>query len=67
MLATNSIGATGKGAASTGSAVSTNQETMIPLAAVAKFQAGRDAARGQSSGATGRQHHFVQSAAGRVA
>ena len=34
-LATNSIGATGKGVASTGSAVSTSQETMIPLAAVA--------------------------------
>jgi multidrug efflux pump len=34
-LATNSIGATGKGAASTGSAVSTSKETMIPLSAVA--------------------------------
>src|SRR6185437_4362137 len=30
-LATNSIGATGKGVASTGSAVSTKQEIMIPL------------------------------------
>ena len=40
MLATNSIGATGKGAASTGSAVSTNQETMIPLSAVAHFKQG---------------------------
>ncbi|MBU6461159.1 MAG: efflux RND transporter permease subunit [Bradyrhizobium sp.] len=39
-LATNSIGATGKGAASTGSAVSTNQETMIPLSAVAGFTQG---------------------------
>ena len=39
-LATNSIGATGKGVASTGSAVSTNQETMIPLAAVARFTQG---------------------------
>ncbi|SDT60109.1 efflux RND transporter permease subunit [Bradyrhizobium canariense] len=39
-LATNSIGATGKGVASTGSAVSTNQETMIPLSAVAKFTQG---------------------------
>src|SRR6201994_124589 len=36
--ATNSIGATGKGVASTGSAVSTNQETMIPLAQVASFK-----------------------------
>jgi multidrug efflux pump len=39
-LATNSIGATGKGVASTGSAVSTNQETMIPLSAVAHFGQG---------------------------
>ncbi len=39
-LATNSIGATGKGVASTGSAVSTNQETMIPLSAVAHFTRG---------------------------
>jgi multidrug efflux pump len=39
-LATNSIGATGKGVASTGSAVSTNQETMIPLSAVASFTQG---------------------------
>jgi multidrug efflux pump len=39
-LATNSIGATGKGVASTGSAVSTSQETMIPLSAVAHFTQG---------------------------
>ena len=39
-FATNSIGATGKGAASTGSAVSTNQETMISLSAVASFTQG---------------------------
>ena len=36
-LANNSIGQTGKGVASTGSAVSTKQETMIPLSAVAHF------------------------------
>jgi multidrug efflux pump len=36
-LANNSIGQTGKGVASTGSAVSTRQETMIPLSAVAHF------------------------------
>jgi multidrug efflux pump len=35
--ATNSIGATGKAAASTGTAVSTSQETMIPLSSVAAF------------------------------
>src|SRR5579864_6825555 len=39
-LATNSIGQTGKGVASTGSAVSTRQETMIPLSAVAHFGQG---------------------------
>jgi multidrug efflux pump len=39
-LANNSIGATGKGVSSTGSAVSTNQETMIPLSAVAHFTQG---------------------------
>jgi multidrug efflux pump len=36
-LALNSIGNTGKGAASTGSAVSTNAEAMVPLGAVAHF------------------------------
>ena len=36
-LATNSIAASGRGAVSTGSAVSTSVETMIPLSAVAKF------------------------------
>jgi multidrug efflux pump len=39
-LATNSIGQTGKGAASTGSAVSTSKEIMIPLSAVAHFGQG---------------------------
>jgi multidrug efflux pump len=39
-LATNSIGATGKGAASTGAAVSTNQETMIPLSRSRSFGQG---------------------------
>jgi multidrug efflux pump len=39
-LANNSIGATGKGVASTGSAVATTQETMIPLSAVASFVQG---------------------------
>src|ERR1700719_3957907 len=39
-LANNSIGATGKGVSSTGSAVSTNTETMIPLSAVASFTQG---------------------------
>jgi multidrug efflux pump len=40
-LATNSIGATGKGASSTGTAVSTSRETMIPLSSVARFAQGQ--------------------------
>jgi multidrug efflux pump len=40
-LATNSIGATGKVPSSTGTAVSTRQETMIPLSGVARFEQGR--------------------------
>jgi multidrug efflux pump len=39
-LATNSIGAAGKGASSTGTAVSTSLETMIPLSSVARFAQG---------------------------
>jgi multidrug efflux pump len=38
--AENSIATTGKGSASTGQAVSTNKETMIPLAAFAHYQMG---------------------------
>jgi multidrug efflux pump len=36
-LATNSIGASGKAGSSTGTAVSTSRETMIPLSSVARF------------------------------
>ena len=39
-LALNSIGNTGKGTASTGAAVSTNAETMVPLSAVTHFATG---------------------------
>ena len=39
-LATNAITAIGHGAASTGTAVSTNKETMVPLAAFASFHPG---------------------------
>jgi multidrug efflux pump len=39
-LATNSIGATGKVTSSTGTAVSTSPETMIPLSSVARFAQG---------------------------
>src|SRR6202023_444803 len=37
----NSIGATGKSTSSTGTAVSTSQETMIPLSSVARFAQGQ--------------------------
>jgi multidrug efflux pump len=37
---TNALANSGRGGASTGSAVSTNQETMVPLAAVSHFGAG---------------------------
>jgi multidrug efflux pump len=40
-LATNSIGATGKGVSSTGTAVSTSPETMIPLSSVARYGQGQ--------------------------
>jgi multidrug efflux pump len=40
-LATNSIGATGKAASSTGTAVSTSQEAMIPLSSVTQFGQGQ--------------------------
>jgi multidrug efflux pump len=40
-LALNSIGNTGKGAASTGAAVSTNAEAMVPLSAVATYAPGK--------------------------
>ena len=40
-LATNSIGATGKGVSSTGTAVSTSPETMIPLSSVVRLGQGQ--------------------------
>ncbi|WP_213772940.1 efflux RND transporter permease subunit [Bradyrhizobium sp. dw_78] len=40
-LATNSISATGKGGSSTGTAVSTSEERMIPLSSVARFGQGQ--------------------------
>ncbi|MFC0398891.1 efflux RND transporter permease subunit [Paraburkholderia rhizosphaerae] len=39
-LANNSIAASGKSSASTGAAVSTSQETMVPLSSIAKFGPG---------------------------
>jgi len=40
-LALNSIGNTGKGAASTGAAVTTSAETMVPLSAIATYAPGK--------------------------
>src|ERR1700753_2273987 len=51
--ATNAIGSTGKAASSTGAAVSTNQETMIPLSAVASFKDGSTPLAGHHQGLLG--------------
>jgi multidrug efflux pump len=40
-LATNQIGATGKASASSGAAVSTSGETMVPLAAISRYEPGK--------------------------
>ncbi len=53
--ATNSIGNVGKGSASSGAAVSTNTETMVPLAAVASY------APGNTPLAVNHQGNFVSS------
>ncbi len=53
--ALNSIGSTGKAAASSGSAVSTNVETMVPLSAFARWQ------RGSTPLAINHQGQFVAS------
>jgi multidrug efflux pump len=53
--AQNSLGATGKGASSSGSAVSTSQETEVPLSAFARW------ARGNTPLAVNHQSQFVAS------
>ena len=55
------------GSASTGAAVSTSAETMVPLAAFSQLRAGQHAARGQSPGAVRRHHDLLQPGAGQVA
>ena len=61
-LALNSIGNTGKGAASTGSAVSTNAETMVPLSAVTHFAPGNIPLAVNHQGLFVATTHFVQPA-----
>ena len=50
--ATNALANTGKGSASSGAAVSTSKETMVPLAAFTALRARQHAAGGQPSGAS---------------
>ena len=64
---TNALANTGHGSTSAGAAVSTNKETMIPLAAVSHYQPGQHAAVGQSPGIVRRLDHLVQPAAGQIA
>ena len=66
-LATNSIGASGKGASSTGTAVSTSTETMIPLASVARFTQSETPLSVNHQDLLVVEHRLLQSAAGRLA
>ena len=52
---TNSLANTGAARASTGAAVSTSAETMVPLSAFSHYGPGNDAARGQSPGSVRRR------------
>ena len=64
---TNQIAVSGRGSASTGAAVSTAPETMIPLSAVTRYDFGTHAACGQPPGPVRRQHDLVQPGAGQDA
>ena len=63
----NALANTGHGPTSAGAAVSTNKETMIPLAAVSKYAPGPHSLIGQPPGLVRRLDHFVQSQAGQIA
>ena len=63
-LATNSLAASGHSSASSGAAVSTSLETMVPLSAFAHYRAGPHAAQRQSSGTVCRGDDFLQSCVG---
>ena len=65
-LATNSIGATGKGVASTGSAVEHQAGNHDSAVCGRALHPGRNSAGGQSPGTAGRHHHLVQPAAQRL-
>ena len=60
-LATNSLAASGHTSASSGAAVSTSVETMVPLSAFARSRAGAHAAQRQSSGTVRGLDDLVQS------
>ena len=64
---TNAIAVSGRGTASTGAAVSTAPETMIPLSAVTQLRVRHHAARRQPPGPVRRQHDLVQPGAGQDA
>ena len=57
--AINALANTGKGATSSGAAVSTAVETMVPLAALSHYNAGNAPALRQSSGLVRRLDHFL--------
>ena len=56
-----------QGSASTGAAVSTSKETMVPLSAFSHLRPGHHAAGGQSPGAVRRHHDLVQPGTRQVA
>ena len=58
--AVNGLANSGRGAVSTGAAVSTAGEAMVPLAAFSQLRAGHDPAGGQSPGDLRRHDDLVQ-------
>ena len=65
--ATNALANTGKGSASSGAAVSTSKETMVPLAAFTHFGPGNTPLAVNHQGAVRRHHDLLQPGAGQVA
>ena len=62
--AQNALAASGSSTASSGAAVSTGRETMVPLSAVARFRPRADGAVGQPPEPVRGGHHLVQPGAG---
>ena len=65
--ATNALANAGKGSASTGAAVSTSKETMVPLAAFTSYGPGNTPLAVNHQGPFVASHHLVQPAARQVA